>query len=532
MAITLSDAGDFFKTITPLGITVCVVVIVLIFHKPLWELIMAAAGALNRLRRVKAAGTELELAQSEESPQQVQAEADSGSEDIGGLPEPPELSSPVKPEDSKGPYQRMFAAFSSHDIEKGEEAYQQLQEAETDQPKKLQNEIWYFTLRYMFAEDSSALPKLKELAAKTQAPLAYRNIGFCYHRANEFPRAAQAFEMAAERADTPRDRVERMAWAAESLLASGDFEAALQTLGHELTRPDSEPLSFEIYSAIAGLCKTSKHSLLEAIAGAKALQDRPNHIDLLTQAGYAYSQGEHNQSLAILHYEKLLGFSPDAGTAANNTGVAYGNLNLPIHAVESYHKAVNGGSTLGAANLAYQLMDAGFASEADKVLEDARGKEEVHPNVGSAIGQLAETREEEGEKREKLLAAARTKQDFLHRFAEALFVPADNPPTVTGPWSTDSPVLVHIEAPQEGRLVGQWISEGQEYELRGTLRNNASICSYVPIGKNAAFHQYSRGTAFVYFSPSTQGLSMLIASEEEQAFTIYEFSRSQELDQD
>src|SRR3569833_1050462 len=164
-----------------------------------------------------------------------------------------------------------------------------------------------------------------------------------------------------------------------------------------------------LYQGIANIYKESQEYDLQAIALEKALEFTPNDITVRFNMAYAYSK-VGREELSLLHYTYLLKYDPDNAGAQNNIAVQYGILGMNIKSIDFYKKSFSGNNTLAGSNLAYKLIDIGFAEEAEHYLEEAQKQEDVHTNVGTAIGKLFSLKNEEEEKEDLVLKDAYKQQ--------------------------------------------------------------------------------------------------------------------------
>jgi len=177
-----------------------------------------------------------------------------------------------------------------------------------------------------------------------------------------------------------------------------------------------------------------------------------------------------------LHYRSALFFDPKNAGALNNLGVAYQNLTMPIHAVSAYQKAVEEGTTLASANLAYLLMNAGFANEAQQILDKAKSSTQVHANVGSALATLSQKKSSEDDQKKQMIDAATNQQEFL-RACGGEFFGSTTKYDFHGKWTRDDGTS--IDATQAGQdITMTWSLASKEYELTGIVSGNAALVSY------------------------------------------------------
>lgn len=299
----------------------------------------------------------------------------------------------------------MLNAFAERRIQDAESLFTQMQEETEEALQKQRNELIYLSFRYSFAADTSALKRMEELAQIEELRAdGYRWIAYSYDEAGDHTRAAQFFELAAKEygnKDAPA-RATATVSSSRSLFRGGHQDEAIEKLMGLLGIETSPDAKTELYQGLAWIHEQLGDSLLRAFALEKALEFRPNDTSLRFSAAYSYSQTEL-KTLALLHYQILLSFTPDESMALNNIGVEYDRLQMPRRSVAKYKSAAESGNTLAMANLAFKYLPAGFAEEAAAILAKARELENPHPNVGRAMASLADGADGEQEKEQEVL---------------------------------------------------------------------------------------------------------------------------------
>lgn len=316
------------------------------------------------------------------------------------------------------PFEQMIRAFLTRDVEGGNEAYKRLQKAESDTTEKLYNEALYLHLRYRCG-DTSALETLLSLSKKAESnsqlfPKIYNIVGMTYEQAEAFSKAATAYETAAKAEHEDEVRAVYTVSASRCLFLEGNKEEAYRCIEEANANASPKALS-TLYSGLASLYERDNNIELKAIALEKAIENSPNDTELLFDAAYAYSN-EDMPTLSLLHYAAVLRFKPDNSMALNNVAITYGELQMPIHKVESLKKSIEHGETLASANLASQLLRSGFVEEATGVLDKAKLQENPHQNVGSALADLSARQDAEKEQRNAAFEKARRQKKISSLF--------------------------------------------------------------------------------------------------------------------
>ncbi len=379
----------------------------------------------------------------------------------------PEEASP------NGLVDRYDKALSENNRAELESSFEDIQRAAQDPGARIYNEARHYYHLYGRVGDESALRKLQTLAKREEADAPTKHwLALAYVKAGDHARAAETFEESAKSCDVEEERARSIARAADSLYESGKREEAFARIMLELGKAGSKEVESHLYEGLATLYEKAREPELRALAIEKALEGRPNNPSLRFQAALGYDH-ESFTRLALMHYRKQLDFHPDDVASLNNIGIEYDRLKMPMRSVRNFKKSAEHNETLAMANLAYQFLSAGFASEATQILDRARTMADVHSLVGSAIAYMAQMEEAEKEVEEKCIEAAHDQQRFLAAFGEAFFVtqskkqPAAN---FAGRWKL--PDGVEIDVTQvDGTIQSTWEVGTTKLSLTGIVRN-------------------------------------------------------------
>ena len=463
------DMIEAIANLWPLASIVFLILFVVLFRKPL-------GGLLERLSkfRVKRGQTEISAEadetkkpETEEGPELIDkfVSEEKPTEAIEQTPRP-------EPHTSDEWIREMIIAYISRDTERGEEAFNKAQQAETNAVEKLRNEALYLWLRYDYGGDASALSRLKDMAKQEGLDTSvkhnvYKYVGMCYKSANNFDKAIESFEIAAQTSQTEADRAGDIVEIAKCLHNMKQQPEALKRIMHEIgSVTHSDALSL-LYQGLASLYALADNHEFRAIALEKALEIEPNNPDLRFYAAYSYGEKEY-RSLSLYHYKTLLQFKPDYANALNNMGVQYRWLQMPISSVNYYKKAIELGETIAMGNLARNYLDAGFEEEASQTVDNARQRENPHPNVGRAMSAISEEKESELQRENKELSVAGEQQRYILDFADAYFNEKSDCPSFSGSWRASDGIKIEITQ-KEVELEGYWTSDKTEYKITGTV---------------------------------------------------------------
>jgi len=424
-------------------------------------------------------------AQAENAPQQNEESIESTSleEEELTVPnrptiEPSEEAIDTEPKTSEQWVDKMIIDFiSNDDLQSGEEAYKQAQDAESDETGKLRIEAIYWHLRYMRG-DVIAFEKLQGLVERTKEvpevlPIVHNFIGVAYERGDDFLKAQEAYEAAARTAQQEEKRARYVTSAAECLYVAGNRDEAFHRVTTEIDKSSDHQALSLLYAGLASLYERADISDLRAIALQKAIEYKPNDTKLRFDAARSFSDSKF-AALALMNYQTMLRFTPDNAAALNNIGIIYGEMEMLARQSDSYKKAVEKGNTLAAANLAYEYIKAGFMDEATEVLNKAKEKEDVHPNVGSALATVAGTKEAESKTEQEALSAAREQRQFVLSFAQAYFNEPSTNPQYEGSWRFSDGVEVEIRR-KNSELEIRWERNDREHNITMRTQNRGAL---------------------------------------------------------
>lgn len=386
----------------------------------------------------------------------------------------------AEPETSETLFNNMIQAFLQNDVEHGEEIYARLQAAEGDAAKKVRNQALHLHLQYR-SGNTDALEGLKNLATEVESTPAstatvYNFIGMSYDLSNDFLRAKQAYDIAAENAPKESARTEYLLSSANRLFDSGERDDAYRRITSEIGNVSNDESLFKLWKGLGLLLQKAEDLELGALAVQRALSYEPSDTDTLFDAAYWFSDADLH-SLAIFHYHTLLGFRPKHAASLNNLGVQYNRVGLVGRSIDLYEESFEEGNTLAAANLAYEQMRVGFFEEAENVLRRAREHEDVHLNVAKASADVAERQETESKRVTDISQAGQEERQFLLPFAEAYFVESDLP-NLEVPWRFSDETEAEVSK-RDNKLRIVWKRNNSTFRILATLKNRgAKIMTY------------------------------------------------------
>lgn len=377
----------------------------------------------------------------------------------------------------------------------------------------------FLAAAFAYANDEKALIELRQQASDPTNESANSWLGFTLTQLGEYEQAFQAYSTAAVAARDPNRAAEHIKEAAEALAKLGEFDRAEEYLQSEIIARNDAHQRARLYRGLASVYQEWGEPELRALALERAIELNPEMTTLRFAAGYAYSHVDEEHPLSLLHYVTKARVDEDDAATLNNLGVILERLGLSIRSVENYRMAFSKGNSLAGANLAQRLIDAGFGDEASTILEEASRHDPAHEMVGKAVGTLAEHREEERIRLERLIAEARREQGFLRRFATARFE-ARETADFSGTWTLDGSV---VELKQHGdAIVGEYVLAGERHVLRGTAILRTATLSIETVrysrldGREMGTRELAQGKA--YLSEDGQTISIMEMRDSERRY--------------
>jgi tetratricopeptide (TPR) repeat protein len=237
------------------------------------------------------------------------------------------------------------------------------------------------------------------------------------------------------------------------------------------------------YDTIAAIKNPARaHALYEY-----ALETQPGDLERRLSVAFQYGVERNVHSLGLHHYLELLSRDPENLTARLNSGWLEDKLSLPISSVEHYKAAKAGGGLLAATNLGWQLLEAGFAKEAEDLVGEARSMDGDAALADKLAVAIRERREEEANRWKATNEKVEKVRKWRVRFAKALASETPSPESISGIYvGSPNPVLLGCDS--EGQITGTFkLPGGQTASFGGILEGKAISLSWKtvpqPIGK-------------------------------------------------
>lgn len=418
----------------------------------------------------------------------------------------------AKPKEPIEWFMEMDRAFHENRYQDAEEAFKKLQASEEKAVERIRNEVYYLCMKYTKGLETNAPQRLEELAKNEEVRgdvLPW--LAWCYEFSQHYAEAVAIRKRALAEKISDEDKALHVVSIAEDMYKMGQKEAGINFIRSNFGISESDTGKAILYRGIASLYGKEGDTAMKAIALQKALQFRMEDKGLLFDAAYAQSEAKFSR-LCATNYYTLLKFSQDHDAALNNLGVECETLGMRIRSIEYYSRAVKQGHTLAMANLAYRYMDQGFGDEARNVLDAARVMENPHKNVGAALANLEDRKENENKKWEAVTNDGIRQQEFFWEYAEGYFLPLSGRVSFVGEWVSDTGKTFVIEE-KEGEIIGKWETEEKGEKFTGRICNRSAEIRYEEKGS---------GILQRYWGASLRGFAYLSADGKTLHIHVYE----------
>lgn len=424
----------------------------------------------------------------------------------------------VKPKEPIEWFIEMEDAFRENRYPDAEEAFKKLQASEEAAVERIRNEAFYLGRRYGKGLEPNAPQRLEELAKNEEVRgdvLSW--LAWCYEFSQHYAEAVELHKRALAEKISDEDKASHVVSIAEDMYKMGQKEAGINFITSNFGISESDPGKAILYRGIASLYGKVGNTPMKAIALQKALQFRMEDKSLLFDAAYAQSEAKLSR-LCAMNYYTLLKFSQDHDVALNNLGVECETLGMRIKSIEYYNRAAEQGSTLAMENLAYRFMDQGFGDEARNLLDAARVMENPHKNIGAALANLEDRKENENKKWEGVTNDGIRQQEFFWEYAEGYFLPLSGRVSFVGEWVSDTGEIFVIEE-KDGEIIIKWETEEKGKNFTGRTCNRSGEIRYEEKG-SGIFPRYWGASlkGFVYMSPDGKVLHIHVYEKEPLLF--------------
>jgi tetratricopeptide (TPR) repeat protein len=329
---------------------------------------------------------------------------------------------------------RMIHAYMDGDKKEGDELFEKLGPLEEDAGERRRDRARQLATQVVGGVDSNGLLGLKRMTEDPEvAGFAYRMIGICQNASERPAEAEEAFAEAVALAADDDERATAAALRAEALTTLGrDGEGIAQLTEMVAGEADSSAMQ-TLWEALAEAYERIGDSELKALALHEVARLVGNNASKWFDAAYAYSKADedHFTILTIHCYSIALSLKPDHQFAKNNMGAQLSGSQMPILGVDFYKEAADLGNTLAQGNMAQKYLNAGFAGDAEELLEDARKRPTPDTKIAEVTARIATKRKNEEERFAEIRDLGSRAGNFMLDYAEARNSPT---PGLSGDW--------------------------------------------------------------------------------------------------
>lgn len=329
--------------------------------------------------------------------------------------------------------------------------------------------------------------------------------------------AARLYDEVATQTANQTEHFDSLCRAASAYQTSGDPQKAAQILRQlraEAHSGGNAKLLKELYSTMLDLAELQKDQYFQLGVLEGQIDQSPASYRTRFALAYLHSQLGH-EDLALHHYLQIPADERQP-MDWNNLGVAYNNFKVKGRAVQAFRKSETAGETLAMANLGYQLLNAGFVSEAHAICTKALTIEGFHANVGHLSVALREHAEAEQKSVEATLDQAKQRAEYYKSYGNSLGMSE----------LTDlATVWVGPECELSLRIDGDQVSLDGSYQRAANALSAAlgMVSSSVTVRYELKFTGTLRGRAIVGLFKRTsdeRSRSLLSAQTEPQRFLM------------
>ena len=361
----------------------------------------------------------------------------------------------------------MFEATLRKEEEEADRLFQRLQEVEEDPRERKLDRARRHAVRFLAGIDGDSFEELKTFAADSELTSDVEwMLGSALQRVGQPAEAADAFLRCAQGAREPTQRARALAARGESLSAVGRSEEAIVELEEELKRADDPEAETELWTGLVAVFEARGESEQAGLARQQLIRLHPSDPELRFKAAYAYSDADPSGlGPVVIHlYGTVLRLDQDHEWAGNNMGAQLSRMDLKLLAIEHWMTAASDGNTLAMSNLAAAYLGAGFASDAEKMLDKAATEANPHQNISATRADLDRRRVEQHDQYQELKAQGERLADFLTEYSLARLRSAD----IGGPWRWDDGTLIEFQV-KGGEIKASWEDSKKEQLLTGQL---------------------------------------------------------------
>jgi len=321
-------------------------------------------------------------------------------------------------------------------------------------------------LRILF-EKAGDFDKIKRLADENpHIPQVIYFLGSAYEEFQDFARAAEKMEKAAQLTEDEETRVRYLSQAAFQYVRLNEHRHANELLNEVRRRAAANLVCMKILVSTLKMVAEYKKDVTSQLALLEhKIDEMPNDVEARFSLAYLHSQND-NDDMALFHYERIPVVHRDSGTW-NNLGVSYGEVGIPVREVRAFRKSAEDRNTLAMSNLGNKLLNIGFFDEANDLCKEAMALPSYDKNVLHLLHRLQAVDDEEEKKLTEALEKVGVKAEFYRELGRCIV--DKTPETIADRWTT-----------REGELRAELAND--ELKLKGNYEKPTGALSSMFIG--------------------------------------------------
>jgi tetratricopeptide (TPR) repeat protein len=243
-----------------------------------------------------------------------------------------------------------------------------------------------------------------------------------YMHYSDFETAAAIFQQTVSHAANTDERARLLSLAAFCAAKAGTLAQAEQIIEQIKKTCSGDLQNSNLIRSIQQVAEIADDNDTLIAVLERIVEDNPSDSDARFSLALKRS-AVGDRDLALIHYLRIPSGQRTAA-AWNNLGVEFDHWKLQAKAVDAFKTAEEMGETLAAANLADNLISAGFIDEARARCVSAMKAENPHNNVSAALARLEDVPESENKRLAGITRKAGQAIEFYKELAKAIFLPS------------------------------------------------------------------------------------------------------------
>jgi len=426
-------------------------------------------------------------------------------------------------------------ALRRGEVEQADKIFESYQNTLENADEAYSKRSTYLFFKFQIGKDDHAIQQLHEHLTKAnenQLLETSKWLSLCLEDMQDYTGMEALAHAGLEKSNIESERTEFTIMLAEAFKFQGKYQAGINVLEMRLKQSSPEEAAC-LFLALSKLEEANNNLNGASLAFEKAIELLPHDRKRLFDA--AYLEGNGNLPLLSLkNYEKLLSIDGSHSLALNNLGARVKEMGLKGKAISLYQQSAALNESLAKANMAYELIDAGFYEQAQEILDAARLETDPHENIAKAIAHLEAKKQEEDKKWDKVVKRASEFQCQIRSYAGAYFDSSSADIDFSGTWRIDgSGVEIFMESDSDGLISCEWETQVENafakrivvtnHKIVGRIRNRSASLGYKSNGGEARGLLGIRGDKNIScYSYLTEDKSTwkIFSAEEDQEFSM------------